>query len=571
MVSVSTLLASVLPSTTRLLGGAGGLQRQVTWAAVMRTRPPAFEALRGGECALLSLATLRALQEVDASLTLARVVQSLDDAAVAVVVVAGLEEPGFAAEAQQAIALANERGLPLLSLPRQTLLVDIERDVIAFVVNHRGGIEERADEVYQELLALSLGRAGMREMIERLAQAVQKVALLEDAHAVLLNSALPPDQDGLDLPALERLIATHPAHALFASNLAAPLDAPSQRSLQPLVERQNLEEAGLVRLVTPIRLSQGVAAYCSLVARPQQVETLDRLILEQVAPLIALELTRVEELAAVHQRLHGDVFDELLAGTVTDMRQALARARQLGHDLGGPALVLVAASRRSAAQENALPDDNAEPPLWARRMMAEAEYFFPGVWARVRAAELVLLVPGEAEAESANLWPRFKSRLNELLVRLAPWSAQEGVSIGVGRQAMGVEDLPRSYRQARQALQIGRRLFSGQPVTYFGELGIYRLLFHLHDAEDVHAFYEETLGPLLEYDRRTDNDLVVTLETYFACNGNLSEAARRLHLHRNSLLYRLERIQEVLQADLEDADMRLSLQVALKMRHTLSS
>ena len=63
---------------------------------------------------------------------------------------------------------------------------------------------------------------------------------------------------------------------------------------------------------------------------------------------------------------------------------------------------------------------------------------------------------------------------------------------------------------------------------------------------------------------------VETLEAYFACNGNLSEAARRLHLHRNSLLYRLERIQEVLHADLEDADTRLALQVALKMRHTLT-
>jgi purine catabolism regulator len=204
-------------------------------------------------------------------------------------------------------------------------------------------------------------------------------------------------------------------------------------------------------------------------------------------------------------------------------------------------------------------------------MIAEAEYFFPGVWARMRSLELILLIPAEAEAGREDLWPRFKSRLNELVARLAPWSAQEGVSIGVGRQASQVEELSHSYRQARQALQIGRRLFSGQPVTYFGELGIYRLLFHVHDAEDVHAFYEETLGALLEYDRRTDNDLVVTLETYFACNGNLSEAARRLHLHRNSLLYRLERIQGVLQADLEDADTRLSLQVALKMRHTLSS
>jgi purine catabolism regulator len=336
------------------------------------------------------------------------------------------------------------------------------------------------------------------------------------------------------------------------------------------MERQELGEPKITRLVTPIRLSHGIAGYCSLVDRQSQDDTLDRLILGQIAPLIALELARVEELAAVRQRLHGDVFDELLAGTVADARQALARARQLGHDLSGPSLVLVAAARRAGAQE-AAQEESADIPLWARRMMAEAGYFFPGVWTRMRVGELVLLVPAEPEAGREEALPRLKGRLNELLTRLAPWSTQEGVSLGVGRQAPGLEEIPRSYREARQALLIGRRLFSGQPVTYFGELGIYRLLFHVQDTEEVRAFYEEALGPLLEYDRRTDNDLVVTLDTYFGCNGNLSEAARQLHLHRNSLLYRLERIQEVLHVNLEDADTRLSLQVALKMRHTFSA
>ncbi|HLW00925.1 MAG TPA: helix-turn-helix domain-containing protein [Ktedonobacterales bacterium] len=573
MVSVSNLLASVFPSTARLLGGAGGLQRQVTWAATMRTRPPAFEALRGGECALLSLSTLGALHEVDASLTLAKVVQSLNDAAVAAVVVTGLDEPRLDDDAAQAVALANERSLPLIALPRRVPLVDVERDIIAFVVNHRGDIEQRAGEVYQEVLALSLQRAGVQEMIERLAQADHKVALLEDAHAGLLNAAIPPDIDWVDLPALERLIAAHPARALFSANLVAPLEAPTQRGAHALIERQDLSAPDLSRLVTPIRLSHGVAGYFSLVDRSQQVDTLDRLMLEQIAPLIALELARVEELAAVHQRLHGDVFDELLAGTVSDTRQALARAKQLGHELSGASLVVVAAPHRAvtAEAERFAQEESAEMPLWARRMMAEAEYFFPGVWARMRAPELVLLVPAEQEAGRSDFFPRFKSRLDELLSRLTPWSSQEGLNVGVGRQAQTIEELPRSHQEARLALMIGQRLFSKERVAYFGELGIYRLLFHVQDAEDVHAFYEEVLGPLVEYDRRTDNDLVETLETYFACNGNLSEAARRLHLHRNSLLYRLERIQEVLQINLEDADTRLSLQVALKMRHTLSS
>jgi purine catabolism regulator len=570
MVSVSHVLSQLLPPTARLLGGAEGVQRQVSWAATMRTRPPAFESLQGGELALLSLSALSALKEVDSSLTLAKVVRSLDEANVAAVAVAGLDEQRLSDEEQQAVALADEHALPLIALPRQPTLMDIERDVIAFVVQHRGGAEQQADDLYQELLALSLRRAGIGAMLARLGAALQKMVLLEDVGARLLNSAVPLDMQPILQEKLEPVLAAHPARTLFPDERKLPADSSLQRGLPVLIERQVLSALGLVRLVTPIRLSQEIAGYLSFVAEDQRFEPVDRLALEQVAPLIALELARVQELAEMEQRLHGDVLDDVLGGA-GDYAQALARARQLGHDLTMPSMVLeVRAETAGSALEKYGNSDTQEAPSWMRRVVAEAERLFPGVWARMRADDLVLLIPVE-EGLGQDAWrSRFKSRVDELLARLRVRRADEPIRVGVGRLASGIEELAERYREACQALMIGRRLFAAQPVTYFGELGIYRLLFHLHGSEDARAFYDEALGALLDYDRRTDNELVETLEAYFACNGNLSEAARRLHLHRNSLLYRLERIQEVLHADLEDADIRLSLQVALKMRHTLT-
>jgi purine catabolism regulator len=57
-----------------------------------------------------------------------------------------------------------------------------------------------------------------------------------------------------------------------------------------------------------------------------------------------------------------------------------------------------------------------------------------------------------------------------------------------------------------------------------------------------------------------------TLEAFFACHGNLSQTANRLHIHRNTLTYRLERISAITQLDLDDPDARFSLQLALKLR-----
>jgi purine catabolism regulator len=60
--------------------------------------------------------------------------------------------------------------------------------------------------------------------------------------------------------------------------------------------------------------------------------------------------------------------------------------------------------------------------------------------------------------------------------------------------------------------------------------------------------------------------LVQTLEAFFECHGNASQTASRLHIHRNTLTYRLEQIASITQLDLDDPDARFSLQFALKLR-----
>ena len=77
------------------------------------------------------------------------------------------------------------------------------------------------------------------------------------------------------------------------------------------------------------------------------------------------------------------------------------------------------------------------------------------------------------------------------------------------------------------------------------------------------APFGELVRPLADHDRERRSDLVRTLKTYFAAGANASEAADRLFLHRNSLLYRLERIQKLTGLDLKEPRARLALQLGL--------
>jgi purine catabolism regulator len=143
---------------------------------------------------------------------------------------------------------------------------------------------------------------------------------------------------------------------------------------------------------------------------------------------------------------------------------------------------------------------------------------------------------------------------------------QMDVFSGIGRPAGELPFWKDSYREASQALSMAARLREQKPL-YFADLSVYRLLFQLEGNPELEAFCREALGPLLEYEG--GGDLLETLEAFCERLGNLSQTAEKLFIHRNSLLYRMERIAQIAGLDMNNPDTRLSVHLALKVRKML--
>jgi len=143
--------------------------------------------------------------------------------------------------------------------------------------------------------------------------------------------------------------------------------------------------------------------------------------------------------------------------------------------------------------------------------------------------------------------------------------AVPGIAAGAGLPHPGLTGLRRSRHEARQALTIQRRLGIGAEVACFSELGAYQLLFAAEHLPEFAAFHDEMLGPLVAYDEQNRSGLIDTLRAWLEANSSPKEAARRMGVHRNTVLYRLERIRTVTGYDLDDADTRFRLQLALNM------
>src|SRR6266566_4390644 len=529
--SVRNILTLLVSRDAQLVAGAGGLERRVTWACRMRARLPAFESVHGGELALLSLPRLRRLDE-----NLPHLLKSLHKEGVAVVAVAAASLEALGSEA---CTVADQLHLPLILLPPEAPLEEIEREVITFVVSFRSEIERKATEISHQLMQLSAQGVGSEGVCEHLARTCNKWVILQDANQQV-RFHISPSGSAPVLP------ATLTDDALW--------------------------HKGLTRIMVPIQIRHEVIGYLSLIGKDGDLDYLERLILGQVAPILALEFARERERSEVESRYSAEALMDVLQGNYQNSDEIVARARLLGYDLQIPQVVVIF----ELAQEEPEYATGSPQAQWSRRIRDELQRVWTGCWISIEARRVLATLPiSESYADDENESEKaIFSRLERAQARIQQANAGNGghpiFTGGIGQLAKAVQRIPQSNREAQQALEIGRRLFGEGKIHSFARLGIYRLLFHLYGHEELSDFYQETLGPLLESDSRSNSALIETLETFFRCNGNLSETARAMHLHRNSLLYRLGRIEELLGRSLQDPELRLSLQIALKIRHMLN-
>ncbi len=166
---------------------------------------------------------------------------------------------------------------------------------------------------------------------------------------------------------------------------------------------------------------------------------------------------------------------------------------------------------------------------------------------------------------------RMKRLTEEIRERLASRFGDEDICCGVGRPARGMDDLRHSFREAYDAATMCADLNTESRSTFFGDFSLYQLLLSLKDPTELQRFCTKWLADLVTYDAQQHSDLLITLRVYFDNNGNTARTAAQLNIHRNTLAYRLNRIAEITRLDLDDADVRLNLQLALKARQVLST
>ena len=543
-----------------LVAGSAGLGRTVEWVRVMET-PDTIRALRPGDLLITTMYAVK--DDREAQLALVDGIQRAGGAALVV-----KPERYLRGLPEEMVAEADRVGLPLFTLADEVPFVELMEPLLERIINAEHWRLKRSLEIHARFTDLVLDGKGIAEIARTLSDLLGSAVSVEDASFHLLAHAGGSAND----PHRKETIARQgtPARVLF--------DPQVQRMLREVESRRHpvkfpaFPHVGMnkERIVAPIFAANQVLGNISVIDSPAEQEELAVMAVEQAALVAAFAMTKEREVAEVEARVRGEFLDDLVQGTYGDEAAAQRRARHLGYPIQGSHLYVrvdiddFRALLRKGISEDAIQALKRE---LFRRVSTAVRAVHPRALLGAHSDSVFALLPFAAGADAEEARRRGHALGTQVQEAVEEWKPGFTVSVGISALIEAPAGVPGAHREVTAVMDTLARFHRWNQVVAVPELGLTGLLAGV-DHERLIEFTHRHLGPLLEHDRARGADLVPTLKAYLEA-GEQQAAARRLQIHPNTLRYRLDRIREITGAELEDAETRLNLAVALRVQGLL--
>ncbi|MEW6522961.1 MAG: PucR family transcriptional regulator ligand-binding domain-containing protein [Bacillota bacterium] len=537
-ITVARALTLGVLQRSQLLAGREGLDRLICSVNVMEVPDIANFVQRGQ---LLVTTGFPLKDDPDALLNLVPILDAKGLAALAIKPLRYLPKVG-----PDVVRMGDQLAFPIIGLPADASFSDVLNPVLSAILNEQASRLQRAVDIHSSMTALVLSGGGLPAIASTLATLVDlPVAVLSSSLELLACGGSPkpgvpweirPLEDGKPPPGPVRL----------EGRLG---DRPCNQLLYPvMVAGRHYGYIVIWELDKPLSPDHLVAV-------------------EHAGTVAALEMAKEREIREIERRYQSSFIDDLVTENYESPEAFLLRARNLGYDLSGGRVAMLLAIDDFEGFYLRLKDQAESAFQRVRERVTEIARFM--AQSRSRSAivaprgDSVLVLyatqsPARAKSDSLRLAAAIKQKI-------AAEISSVTFSVGVGQFYESIRQVSRSFAEAKEALALGRAVFGRDRIIHYDDLGAYRILARLVGHPDLGRFCMETLGELARHDQQHGADLLHTLEAFLRHNGHLGNTARELHVHYNTLRYRIARIQEITGADLNDAEARFNLQVATKI------
>jgi len=532
----------------KILAGAAGLDNIIKAVDIIET-PDA--ALWFKKDSLLSTTFYALKDNIDAQLQMLEDIKACGGAALIIF----SPERYISQIDRRLVEKADALNLPLLQMP-DCSYVDVIVPVMSRILDRQVEALEYAQEVHNRMTSFVLKGKGLQEIITSLASLVDHPVIMVDADLILLNYEVPAGSP-VDAPLLKQLLQGQGYLDLADCYPRATLDAVMKKK-KPLYHHNS--ETGSYDFLFPVVAGGTFFGIIIIPGLERELEQAKTVALEAASVAISLDTLKEREIHEAKRKSELGFFNELLLSNLKSREYIIARARQLGLDIEGPYCLILAELNKESIfylkkleKSNGTISENLERKLERQlRTALDLEKYQSIMVEAMGSFVLLLHLPEKWTAEE-------RIRNSKLILKRIKTIVQARmedvpVCMAMGEIYNDIERISTSYLQAWETIEIGKKLLPPDFAVYYSDMAAYHLVKRFLTSSSAANLYRQTYDKLLAYDEEKGGELVHTLEKYLECNFSRTLTAQKLHIHRNTLNYRLQKINELLGQDVDRID-----------------
>lgn len=462
---------------------------------------------------------------------------------------------------QDMIDLANSLDLPIIELPYGLSFSKITHIILSEIIESSSISNKRALTLHQEFFSLSLNGGGVERISETLAEMLNKSVVLLDQYFEPIHFTSPKSSPRR----LKQYLTKENFSSSFGEEFFASLPPSFEQLKKPIIREIRWQQEVEYIAISPINIQNKHYGYILLFLKETGLSQLDYLALEYSSMSFALERIRSEELARSKNKVKKDFLLELLGHHQLSPQQLtrLAGIHQINDQINY-SIAIIDLTYEASEKKDPLLQKTIEHQT--RKMILEKlDRSYSSLNFLLSSfsdqGKIIILVESSSSEKSAEL-----ERGQQIIDYLGELNHVKKLKMVIGGSDE-FSNLATAYQRAVKTLEISNKLPLNRDLLHYQDLLVHNFLLNVFSKDQMETFVETTLGDLYRYEQANKTQYLDTLFTWINQKFNTSQTAVVLYTHRNTVIYRLEKIEEILKTDLKDPNELLKYQLALIMRY----